>query len=303
MKAIPSSSHQTESGYSASVSDDSYRSSHDEVSQAESSVESHQGTPSLSRLSGSPEAGTSPKSCNTRDEPAKLLATSIGSLRWLYEFSKKKPIEVIDSKRSQGTDKRVEDIQRVEGRRRPGNIDKIFRGFAQRSMGRQLTRIQLTAQVKTRVDELCESICSSDPEMRARIQRRSGFNAKNLHHFRFDSEDREIVLRGINAGVKQLVVEKLLGKRLEEAGRPNRPIAISSITALNITAFNRLHFEDIPRFLDLLFLESSEVELPTNSFTTSSDSCGTSFFQIPDAIVNLSQWSMEFQDTYDSECT
>lgn len=324
-QAVPSSTHQNEcetldSGYSASILDGSGRSSHNEVSEAESSAESHQGTPLSNKLPETLEVGISPRTYNSRnagpcqvsvsnanvttkkeDMPIKLAASSIVGLHWLLEFSKKEPAGVIYSKRSQRKDRRIEDIQRVEGKRRPNNVDKIFRGFAQRSMGLQLTRLQSAAKVKTRVDELCESINSSDSQVRARIQRRSGFTAKKLHHFCFLPEDREVVLRGINAGVKQLVLEELLGRRLEEAGQPNRPAAISSIAALNISAFSRLHFEEIPRFIDLLFLESSKVEIPVDSSIARSDS-SDAFFQIPDAVVNLSQWSADFQDSYDGEC-
>ncbi|KAA8649664.1 uncharacterized protein ATNIH1004_002335 [Aspergillus tanneri] len=309
------------SEYSASIPNDSDQSSYGGVSESESSVESHRETLASDRPTtlGRLENDVNPESHNSMDSenlpgstctsksppaqdwPVKLLAASIRDCPWLRSFLEKEPSEILKRKRSQMTDKRIRDIRFVEGTRCPKNEDKIFRGLAQRSLGLQFTRLQYEAQTKTRVDELCESICSADPEIRARIRKRTGFITRHLHRFKFAPEERGTLLRGINGGVKQLVVETLLQKRLEEAGRSNQSVAISAITALSIFAFGHLNFEDIPRFIDLIFLESSKTELPLNSVTTMPDHPRTEPFHILDIIASLSPFFSKFQDSYDRD--
>ncbi|KAL2811156.1 hypothetical protein BDW59DRAFT_60429 [Aspergillus cavernicola] len=239
------------------------------------------------------------KPAPAQDWPMKLLASSKADLYWLYGLKAKKPADIIEERRSQGRNYRIEDIQKIDGKTTPGKLDALFRGFAQRSMGLELTKIQHDAEMKTRVDELCESICSSDPEIRARIHRRSGIIAKKLHLFHFAPDDKEIVLRGINAGVKQLVLETLFEKRLKELGRPVKCAGLSVIAAMGIKAFRLLHFADMPRYIDLLLPPSLESEvtfilLPTNRGEE------TTMIPIADMIIELSPWVAKFQDVYDS---
>ncbi|GLA78616.1 hypothetical protein AtubIFM55763_011630 [Aspergillus tubingensis] len=250
---------------------------------------------------GMPTGSISHSSCQPSQWPMKLLATVADDIRWLYDYSREgSTTAAIRNKRNKTTDERINDILRVEGKRgRPSNEDKIFRALAQRSMGTQFTEIQRenkNPKLQTRVDELVESICSSDHELRKRIHKRSNLISKHLHRFDHDPDDRNILSRGINAGFKRLVVERLFAQRLEGSGRPTEPIGISAFTALGVTAFDRLLYEDIPYFLDELF--SCEVELPLNS---SQGGLRTEAVQLPDALVALSSWFNKLQTDYDGD--
>ncbi|KAF7169792.1 hypothetical protein CNMCM6106_004711 [Aspergillus hiratsukae] len=229
--------------------------------------------------------------------PMKLLATFTDDIQWLFDYTRELDTKTaIQNRKDQKKDERIEDIQRVEGRRVPSNEDKVFRALAQRSMGIQFTQIQHNANVQTRVDYLLESIRSSGPEMRARIHKRTNFVSKYLDRFGHAHKDREIVLRGIHAGVKRLLVEKLFAQKLQESNRPIMPEGISAFTALKVTAFDRLLFEDIPYFLDQIF--RSEVELIVHQKEGHQRNI---VLQLPDALVALSSWMQTFQKDYDND--
>ncbi|GFF57114.1 hypothetical protein IFM51744_09097 [Aspergillus udagawae] len=245
------------------------------------------------------------------DPPAKLLLAASRDLPWLLQILANDAIQVIGIKRSKRRDNRIDDILLPEGKATPSNEQKLLRGLAQRSMGIQLTQIQRkaqdvakgkgTPQGKTRVDELCDGIRLADSQTRSCIQKRTGSISKMLHHFNFDPEDKETVLRSINAGVKQLVLEKLVGIWLQQSGRPNRPESVSAIAALNILYFKNLRFEDIPRFVDLLSLPFSNAEFPLASVAGWPHSRVTKHFAIADIIVALSPQFSYFQKEYDTQ--
>jgi hypothetical protein len=230
--------------------------------------------------------------------PKKLLATVIDDIQWLYDYAGKVDTKTaIQNRREEKKDERIEDIQRVEGRRLPSNEDRIFRALAQRSMGIQFTQIQRDANLKTRVDELVESVQSSDPDLRARLlHKRTKFVSKHLDRFQHAQEDREIVLRGIHSGVKRLTVEALFAQRLLESRRPIKPEGISAFTALKVNPFDRLLYEDIPCFLDHIF--RCEVELNAQPKQGHQK---TIVLPLPDALVALSTWMQKFQGDYDND--
>ncbi|GFF44582.1 hypothetical protein IFM51744_05855 [Aspergillus udagawae] len=237
-----------------------------------------------------------------KDWPAKLMAAFADDLPWLCTFLARDPTMILDERKRLKKDERILDIQLVEGNDHPGREDRIFRGLAQRSMGLQFTRLQQKANKgQTRVDELCDSICSTDPEIRARIHKRTNFITKHLQHFAFSPDDKDLVLRSINAGVKQLVVEKLFEKRLKERGCPSTACAISAITALNSFSFKSLRYEDIPRFIDLIFLESSNVQVHIGSTATGPAQVGT--FHVADILAVMSSTFSNLQRHYNVRCS
>ncbi|KAL3251133.1 hypothetical protein ABHI18_010809 [Aspergillus niger] len=266
---------------------------HHEGSEHETISEGHSSTESESSQCLSHPTSRS----RAKDWPSKLLAASVDDLPWLCTFLGKDPTMILDEREREMKDERIRDIQLVEGNDSAGKVDRIFRGLAQRSMGLQFTRIQRNAnEGQTRVDELCDSICATDPKIRARIHRRTNFISKHLHHFTFSPDDKELVLRSINAGVKQLVVEKLFERRLRERGRKSTACGISAIAALNFSCFKSLRFEDIPRFIDLLFLESSKVQVYINSTVPGSGQMGT--FRIADLLTLTSPRFSNLQRHY-----
>jgi hypothetical protein len=184
----------------------------------------------------------------------------------------------------------------VDGNKKPGKEDHLLKGFAQRSLGRGYTSFQHQSGVKTRVDELFEGICCLKPEL---IKKKGGSITTYCESLGLLPGDKDTLLRAINAGVKQLVLEKLFGKRLEESGRPNTPHAISAFTALNSHAFSRLRFEEIPSFIDLILPCISEAEVATVGPPTGSD--GSEHLHVADALVSLSIWFMDFQSAYDGK--
>ncbi|KAL2859815.1 uncharacterized protein BJX67DRAFT_368732 [Aspergillus lucknowensis] len=297
------------SRYSASEPDDPDQSCYQQSSDSENSNEgSHTPLSVTCRLEES-EKNSRPEDCATIDEgrcrksearpssvwPAKLLEASAGTLDWLYKFSRTDPADAIRARRSRGKDYRIEDIQRVDGRKKPGKEDQLFKGFAQRSLGCGYISFQRGSGGNTRVDELCEGICCSKPEL---IKKKQKSITQYCESLGLKPDDKETLLRAINAGVKQLVTEKLFGKRLEESGRPNMPGAISAFTALNMHAFSRLRFEDIPSFIDLIVPHIPQAEARIIEPPTGSD--GSEYSHVADSLISLSVWFMDFQSAYDA---
>jgi hypothetical protein len=230
--------------------------------------------------------------------PNKLFESFADTLQWLYTFSRGRPGDIIKARRIEKKDRRIEDIRRVEGSKRPRKSDQFFKGIAQRSMGLEYTNYQLAAGEPTRVSELCEGVRYTDSRL---IKKRPGIAKRYLTSTELESDEKETILRGINVGVKQLVLEELFGRRLQESGRSNLPSAISAFTALNANAFIHLRFEDFPQFIDLILPPEPEAEIPRIQLSTGPNSLES--FQVPDILVSLSKWFSEFQIAYDGKIT
>lgn len=233
------------------------------------------------------------------DWPTKMLETYRDDVHWLFAHVGNKT-----SFQNRGQkDKRMEDIRRIEGDDSAKEEDRILRALAQRSLGNLYTRVQREKGLKqTRVDELFERICSSDPAKRQHLQSKSRFLSRHIGRFSRDPDDIRDkdsvakIRRSINFGVKQLVVEKLFSKRLSQSGQTVEFPGISAFTALQVKAFKNLCFQDIPRFLDYVF--KREVDLPINLAGGGSITISV---RLADVFVCLSPWFLEIQNEYDKD--
>lgn len=252
---------------------------------------------SRSRNMGEPSQDLS--ICKSRPSvtaPAKMLEGASANISWLFEFSERTLAQIIEERRSRNSDRRIGDIRNVQGQTNPGKEDRLFRSFAQRSLGVDYTCHQRWSRPKTRVDELCESICSSDPERRERIQRRNNEVKVYLDGLKVSTDDRETWQRGINAGVKILVGEELFRRRLKEYGKPMPTDAVAAFTALKGFAFSHLRYEEIPEFVDLILPPNPDNEQASVGLTIGQIEVQCS---VADALVALSPWFARFRHTYD----
>jgi hypothetical protein len=245
--------------------------------------------------------------CRTRQSQNILLnilqaASSI--VCWLRDFSAEDPTKVIQKRRLRTENHRIADILRVDGQPKAGHEDRLFKAIAQLSLGRDFTLFQKETGPKTRVDELCECLCSSDPEIRARVNSRSNAVKIYLEDPQFAAEDKPILQRAINAGVKLLVIKEMFKKRLQELGKPGFADAISAFMSLNTYAFSHLRYDKLPDLINLLLPLDPNAEAPTiqlNLVTTDQGERESSEVEVTDALVGLSKWFGELQDAYDSK--
>ncbi|KKA16452.1 Uncharacterized protein T310_9955 [Rasamsonia emersonii CBS 393.64] len=226
-----------------------------------------------------PDNALSDASTPAPERPYKLVEALTKVLPWLWEFKENEPVSIIRRKRLRlhKRDRRLDDIQRVEGNRSPKEEDKLFRGLAQRSLALQFTRTQETEQKTeqlSKVDKLCQILSSRKFDRKALYEKRGGVVQKYIRRMNpnIASDDIALTIRAINAGIKQLVIERLLKERLMAMRRSNSTSGVSAVTALTIRAFRELHLEEIPNFIDVLFLESSVVELPVKPSTSDQSS-------------------------------
>ncbi len=227
---------------------------------------------------------------------AKMLEGASANISWLLEFSERTPAQIIEERRSRNSDRRIGDIRNVQGQTTAGKEDRLLRSFAQRSLGVDYTCQQRWSRPKTRVDELCESICSSDPEIREHIQRRTNEVKVYVDGLKVSADDRETWQRGINAGVKILVGEELFRRRLEEYGKPMLTDVVAAFTALKGFAFSRLRYEEIPGFIDLILPRNPNDEQASVRVTIEQTEIQCS---VADALIALSPWFARFRHTYD----
>ncbi|OJJ52301.1 hypothetical protein ASPSYDRAFT_37502 [Aspergillus sydowii CBS 593.65] len=231
---------------------------------------------------------------------AKMLEGASANISWLLEFSERTPAQIIEERRSRNSDRRIGDIRNVQGQTTAGKEDRLLRSFAQRSLGVDYTCQQRWSRPKTRVDELCESICSSDPEIREHIQRRTNEVKVYVDGLKVSADDRETWQRGINAGVKILVGEELFRRRLEEYGKPMLTDVVAAFTALKGFAFSRLRYEEIPGFIDLILPRNPNDEQASVRVTIEQTEIQCS---VADALIALSPWFARFRHTYDEDIT
>lgn len=235
---------------------------------------------------------------------AALLKALIKVIPCARDFMKSEPIHVIYKKRTHRGDRRLDDILRVEGNKQASNEDRLFRGLAQRSLAIQYSQFQRRSGQYPRVDELCDDISSQVPaEQRGDLHKRRGGNISRWarRHLTFIGEDGNMAARCVNAGIKQLVIERLLQQRLERTSQSINASGISAFTALAGRNFKNLCLKEIPSFLDCVSAESSIVSLPLEMPCSTVQRPNTRSLHILDIIGEVSQWFESFQRNYDGK--
>lgn len=215
----------------------------------------------------------------------------------LFEFTRDNPAQIIQERRSRNIDHRIEDIRCVQGQKNPGSKANLFKAFAQCSLGVDYTRHEQQSKNKTRVDELCESLCSSDPKIREGIQKRPNRLKHYLDALDVAEYDKETWQHGINAGVKILVAEELWRKRLEMYDQPLLTDGIAAFTAIKTFAFGHLRYKEIPEFINLILPPNPNVEALSVRFTVDQLDIQCS---VADALIALSPWFRKFRSMYNS---
>lgn len=216
---------------------------------------------------------------------------------------KKRPASIIAQKRADQRDQRIDDILRLEGTRRKKIKDtvenKLLRGSAQRSLALQYSEYQARMGEIERVSEVCDTLSQPDPNQKILHKRRGGKVRPWIKlHLKFAKEDENIVVMAINNGIKQLVVEELVQRRLERAGSPLKSSGISALTALTMRTFKALRLEDIPSFIHLLFKIPSKNILSGDQLEADGDRSQILPVML---ICKISFWFTQFQEKYDRE--
>ncbi|KAJ5184188.1 hypothetical protein N7492_001804 [Penicillium capsulatum] len=193
--------------------------------------------------------------------PAILLAALHTVSSWVWKSANSPPRNILQIKRRRIRDRRLDDIRRIEGDRKIERNPKaspeykIIRVLAQRSLALQGEKSKYLD-----IDSYCKIASSRKPGKtnRGRQGKIAAFVRTELD---VEDEDKDFSIRAISAGIKQLVTERLLEKRLEETGQCNSASGISAFTALLIRPFRSLTYTEIPEFLDDL-LEKDTMDLP-----------------------------------------
>ncbi|KAJ5111763.1 hypothetical protein NUU61_001393 [Penicillium alfredii] len=217
------------------------------------------------------------KDATDRNRSSPLLKAVIEALPLIWSLSRKKPSDIISKKRAHQRDKRLDHILRFENgksqRVKSSVENKLLRGIAQRSLALEYSRYQDHREEKRRTDEMCYLILRPPPEKKEKkgnlYQGRSGTIRLWLRQYlTFAAEDENIVFAAVNAGIKQLIVEELLKRRLRHAGLSLDAVAISAATALTIQQFKALPLKDILSFVDLVLESQTEVKLSKDQLET-----------------------------------
>ncbi|KAF3006193.1 hypothetical protein E8E15_001193 [Penicillium rubens] len=190
--------------------------------------------------------------------PIKLLAALNKASAWVRQSIKLQPRQVLSIKRQLARDRRLADVRRVEGDFNAENQYKLLRGLAQRSLA-----LQGESSGHLDIEQLC-NVASSRGNVKANKGRRGKMSSYVKYELGIEAKDKDFAIRAIQAGMRQLVMERLLRKRC-------------------------LKYEEIPEFLDCL-LEPASMNL-----LVSEDE------QIADILKETSIWYNKLQIYYDKQ--
>lgn len=252
-----------------------------------SEVASIQPPLSVERHSVTPQARTNSPSHTTNLFTA---LNKISSLVW--KFTKLRPSMVLGIKRPRVCDRRLADVRRIDGEPQAEPKYKILRVLAQRSLV-----LQGEKSGYLDVENYCK-IASSKKRGKVNRGRQGNIALYIREELAIGKEDKDFAIRAVSAGIKQLATERLLKKRLEEAGQHGSASGISAFTALVVRPFRCLKYEEIPEFLDSL-LESDSMDLST--LTDNPELEHALPVPISEVIRVTSAWFDELQTYYNSE--
>ncbi|KAJ5752753.1 hypothetical protein N7520_009670 [Penicillium odoratum] len=205
------------------------------------------------------------------DHVPDLLKRVKQSAEWAWEVCQKGTSHILPRKRNCDEDPRLEHIRRVEGDRFLGNEDKLLRILALRSIALEFTNKQIDDKVSpTKLEEICEHSLLRKPAQKI---------------FKYDSKD--FSSKALSAGLKHLVLEKIIADRLGRCDLPNMCNAISAIVGLHIDQFRRLRYNEMTNFADKLLSEDMHVTILQSKV------------HLLDLVRDLSPYFIELQNFYD----
>ncbi|KAJ9491409.1 hypothetical protein VN97_g1839 [Penicillium thymicola] len=213
----------------------------------------------------------------------KLLNALKKTSTWVWQSIKLQPNEVFCIKRPRVRDRRLADVRRVEGDHKAENKYKLLRGLAQRSFA-----LQGEKSGYLDIERLCK-IASSRGKDKLNRGRQGKIASYVTYELAIEEEDKRYAIRAIQAGMRQLVMERLLEERLGEAGQCDTASGISAFTALTVRPFRCLKYGEIPEFLDCL-LESASMNLSVSE--------NEQEISIADVIKETSVWYDQLQIYY-----
>lgn len=222
-----------------------------------------------------------------------ILLTALNKISsWVWKSTNLRPDKVLGIKRPRVCDRRLADVRRIEGEPKAEPKYKILRVLAQRSLV-----LQGEKSGYLDVESYCE-VASSRQKGNVSRGRGGKIALYVREELAIEDEDKDFAIRAVSAGIKQLVMERLLRKRLEEAGQYGSASGISAFTSLVVRAFRCLKYEEIPEFLDCL-LETDSMNLST--LVDNTRIAHSSPVSIAEVIQVSSAWFDQLQTYYNSE--
>lgn len=221
-------------------------------------------------------------SWNQDPEVRRLVKNLRQTIPWLQEVKNKSPYVIIPRERCLREDRRLHDIRRIEEEGKSNDEDNVLRILALRSLALDFNKDQIHYGRQSKVDELCSQILSPDFDHRTlhegRRSRATVFVEKN-----FEPTSRSLMIKAVNKGVKHLVFEGLLKRRLQQHNIPDQCEVISAGFAFSIHNFKTIRYDEMPILVDALL--SDGLLLPSG--------------HLLDALRELNPWFERLQAAYD----
>ncbi|KAI2791737.1 hypothetical protein POX_c04614 [Penicillium oxalicum] len=220
----------------------------------------------------------------------RALKTAIPSVQEVFDMNRDTNLHETQQRYRQ--DRRVNDILRAANNEKKATpFDKLMRSAAQRSLAMQYSK----DQSESRVEKLCNILSSQHSSQKSRIRvGRSGrvitWVRRNLN---FGEEKDSEIAEYTLIGVKQLVLENLLQKKLQSKNHTTtRASGVCALIALATRSFAHLSVGEIPAFIEhILNAESAQP-------ASTPEGCTPSFL---DGISGLSQRIENFLGNYDRD--
>ncbi|KAF4764172.1 hypothetical protein HAV15_001190 [Penicillium sp. str.  len=192
------------------------------------------------------------------DDPAtRLLQRVQQRLPEVQKFSKRKATLsgiLQNEQQIQFADKRVDHLKQIDGNKTPSEEQKLLRGLSQISLARQFTDWELERGWKSKASLQYDAIHNNSKNMKSR-----GKISRFIRDNEYPRSDENVVAKGIQRGITQVVFSKLLHDVLKNTEHEhNIQGIVVLITVFEYSLFQSLTISELPVLINLLLEERNE---------------------------------------------
>lgn len=227
-----------------------------------------------------------------------LFKAVISAVSSIWSIRNDNVSDIISPKRSPTTDRRIEDISRIEEDIDAKPKDRLLRASALLSLASEFESYQQEHNEISRVDSIVQLILQGDANTKSIHERKGSAVAKYVKGTpQFKGKER-LISRAIGNGVKFTVANKLLERRLKDRGTFKECHAVLLVLGFIRNRLSMASYKTLLELVDRLLSDQALVALPQDDSNHQSDNDTPSQRHVLDVLCELSPWSKMFQCCY-----